>query len=298
MTVRIEERLAAWATARDDAALVAELEALTGRPPDGQRIERARRLFARVLELPRGLAIMTIHALCGALLRRFPLEAGVAPHFETIDDRTSQELIAEARERVLRAARNRDTPVGRALEVLAVTMADSSLNETIAEAMAARVELMASRNAAGGTVDALIAEVYRRLGVDAGWEPPEIVRRACCDGIFDAAGLAQLATAFTAGGKKQQEAAEGLLLWLNAAQADRTDLYQQHEAVFLTRPRARAATSAPTSSAASRRRWRASTTSSRPGLAWCATRCAPSASRAAARPSCTSPSPPSMLTRR
>ena len=171
-----------------------------------ERIERARRLFAQVLELPRGLAIMTIHALCGALLRRFPLEAGVAPHFETIDDRTSQELIAEARERVLRAARDRDTPVGRALEVLAVTMADGSLNETIAEAMAARVELVASRNAAGGTVDALIAAVYRRLGVDPGWEPPEIVRRACRDGIFDAAGLAQLATALR---RRRQEAAGG-----------------------------------------------------------------------------------------
>ena len=61
-------------------------------------------------------------------------------------------------------------------------------------------------------MDALIAAVYRRLGVDPGWEPPEIVRRACRDGIFDAAGLARLATAFAAGGKKQQEAAEGLLL--------------------------------------------------------------------------------------
>ena len=55
MTVRIEERLAAWATARDDAGLAAELEALTGEPPDAERLERARRLFARVLELPRGL---------------------------------------------------------------------------------------------------------------------------------------------------------------------------------------------------------------------------------------------------
>ena len=147
MTVRIEERLAAWATARDDPALVAELEALTGRPPDGQRIERARRLFARVLELPRGLAIMTIHALCGALLRRFPLEAGVAPHFETIDDRTSQELIAEARERVLRAARDRDTPVGRALELLAVTHGGRLARRDDRRGHGARVELMASRNA-------------------------------------------------------------------------------------------------------------------------------------------------------
>ena len=63
MTVRIEERLAAWATARDDADLALELEALTGSPPNADRMGRARRLFAQVLELPRGLAIMTIHAL-------------------------------------------------------------------------------------------------------------------------------------------------------------------------------------------------------------------------------------------
>ena len=73
----------------------------------------------------------------------------MAPHFETIDDRTSRELIAEAQQRVLRTARDRATPVGRALEILAVTMADASLSETIAEAMAARIELVASRSAAG-----------------------------------------------------------------------------------------------------------------------------------------------------
>ena len=56
------------------------------------------------LDLPLGLGIMTIHALCGALLRRFPLEAGVAPHFETIDERSAGELMQEALQQVLRAA--------------------------------------------------------------------------------------------------------------------------------------------------------------------------------------------------
>ncbi len=79
---------------------------------------------------------MTIHALCGALLRRFPVEADVAPHFETIDDRTSQELIAEARERVLRQAGTRDTPLGRAVETLAVTLSDGTLAEALVEALA------------------------------------------------------------------------------------------------------------------------------------------------------------------
>ena len=152
---------------------------------------------------------MTIHALCGALLRRFPLEAGVAPHFETIDDRTSRELIAEARERVLRAARDRATPLGRALRA-----PGGHAGGRHAERDAGRgpgrsgSSSCASRDACqGGTVDALIAAVYRAPRRRA---RPGSRRRSSAgparDGIFDAAGLARLAAAFAAGGKKQQEA--------------------------------------------------------------------------------------------
>ena len=38
-------------------------------------------LFARAIETPGGLRIQTIHSFCSALLRRFPLEAGVTPQF-------------------------------------------------------------------------------------------------------------------------------------------------------------------------------------------------------------------------
>ena len=54
----------------------------------------ARRLFARALETPGGLKIQTIHAFCESLLRRFPLEAGLSPNFDLLDDHASAQLRA------------------------------------------------------------------------------------------------------------------------------------------------------------------------------------------------------------
>ena len=106
MANRIAERLALWVV-MDDAALSAALDDLLGRPPSDEQRERARRLFARVLDTPGGMRIMTIHAFCQSLLRRFPLEAGVAPHFELLDDRRSEELLIEARDELLEEAGER-----------------------------------------------------------------------------------------------------------------------------------------------------------------------------------------------
>ena len=54
------------------------------------------------------MKIQTIHAFCQSLLRRFPLEAGVPPHFDVMDERSAEELLAEARDTVLAAARAAD----------------------------------------------------------------------------------------------------------------------------------------------------------------------------------------------
>ena len=86
MARRINAELGEW-TVLADADLHERLAELTGEiPPDGA-IGRARRLFARVLETPGGMKIMTIHAFCQSVLRRFPLEAGVVPHFRVLEDR-------------------------------------------------------------------------------------------------------------------------------------------------------------------------------------------------------------------
>jgi ATP-dependent helicase/nuclease subunit A len=89
MQNRLFRRLGRWAML-DEPLLRQELADLgvAGRIDD-EMLARARRLFARAIETPGGLKIQTIHAFCAALLRRFPLEAGVSPDFAELDDRSS-----------------------------------------------------------------------------------------------------------------------------------------------------------------------------------------------------------------
>ena len=92
MQNRLFRNLGAWAMMPDDQLPVA-LHALgVDRPFE---LRRARTLFARAIEAPGGLKIQTIHSFCAALLRQFPLEAGVSPSFQEMDDGATSRLLAE-----------------------------------------------------------------------------------------------------------------------------------------------------------------------------------------------------------
>ena len=102
MANRLQESLAGWAVA-DDAQLDRALAEL--RIPLGSATrDAARALFARVLDLPGGMRIGTIHAFCQSLLRRFPLEARITPHFTLVEDADARLTMERAREAVLAAA--------------------------------------------------------------------------------------------------------------------------------------------------------------------------------------------------
>ncbi|MFZ1429164.1 MAG: UvrD-helicase domain-containing protein, partial [Geminicoccaceae bacterium] len=211
----------------------AELLATTGEPADQVRLDRARRLFAQVLELPRGLGIMTIHALCGALLRRFPLEAGVAPHFETIDERSAGELMQEALQQVLRAGRDAATPLGRAMQALAVLLPETTLGETLAELLGQRLRLLRCRAAFQNDLEAMLAGIAQALGTEPGLEPASLEERACADGQYDAQGLLAAAQALARGSDKDAERGRGIATWLGAAPADRVRLLGGYKRWFL-----------------------------------------------------------------
>ena len=66
--------------------------------------KNARTLFARAIETPGGLKIQTIHSFCAALLRRFPLEAGVSPQFREMDDRAAKRLREDVLEELANAS--------------------------------------------------------------------------------------------------------------------------------------------------------------------------------------------------
>lgn len=84
MAIRLQTRLGRWVTL-PDTELDKELHALfVPCTPETRRMARA--LFADVLDLPGGMRIGTIHAFCQSLLRRFPLEAAMNPHFTVMEE--------------------------------------------------------------------------------------------------------------------------------------------------------------------------------------------------------------------
>ncbi|NOX39811.1 MAG: double-strand break repair helicase AddA [Alphaproteobacteria bacterium] len=96
MQNKLFERLGSWAMLPDDALtkMLAELGE-SGEALEAASLRRARTLFAAALETPGGLKIQTIHSFCAALLRRFPLEAGVSPNFKEMDERAGKKLRAD-----------------------------------------------------------------------------------------------------------------------------------------------------------------------------------------------------------
>ena len=97
MAARIQERLAYWVQA-SDKDVSQDLFAI-GQPDhlDPKTLERARTLFAEVIDAPGGgIRIQTIHSFCQALLASFPIEAGLVPGFRPLEEREQATLRREA----------------------------------------------------------------------------------------------------------------------------------------------------------------------------------------------------------
>ncbi|PIR39376.1 MAG: double-strand break repair helicase AddA [Alphaproteobacteria bacterium CG11_big_fil_rev_8_21_14_0_20_39_49] len=118
MANRINKNLMKW-VAVSKAELIKDITDLTGVVPDEKTLTLARRLFVSVLDTPDGLKIQTIHSFCQNLMRRFPLEAGIAPHFQVIDEQTSLELLKESRMRLLSKKDEHSDVVSKAINNIA-----------------------------------------------------------------------------------------------------------------------------------------------------------------------------------
>src|ERR1700744_6127509 len=103
MANRVTEALSRWAICSDDD-LRKDLDDLQGHAPKPEQLAEARRLFAQTLACPGGMRIRTIHAFCQEILRRFPIEAGLPPHFAVIEEIETRAFIEDMRDEVLRRA--------------------------------------------------------------------------------------------------------------------------------------------------------------------------------------------------
>ncbi len=124
MAGRINQRLARWVRAPEQD-LRADLVALHV-PVTRENLQRARTLFAKVLDAPGGgLRIQTIHGFCQSLLAAFPVEAGLTPGFRPLETREESALARETLAQLLVDAERegRDGPV-RAVGALSLRLGE------------------------------------------------------------------------------------------------------------------------------------------------------------------------------
>lgn len=95
MSARIRSRLLEWTTLSDER-LTESLTPFLGAKITPEKKQKARQLFFQVLKSTSGIRIQTIHGFCQFLLRSFPLEAGLLPHFQIMDDAQQKPLIEKA----------------------------------------------------------------------------------------------------------------------------------------------------------------------------------------------------------
>ncbi|MEE2761411.1 MAG: UvrD-helicase domain-containing protein, partial [Pseudomonadota bacterium] len=236
METRITDRLGRW-TMDQESELKEELRELLGVDPSKAEMDRARHLFALVLDTPGGMNIQTLHAFCQSLLRRFPLEAGIAPHFTLLDERDADELLFEAEDDLLRLARRATgEPLAQALSDVTLQIGDSERFMRLITSLArARGRLRRLLQEAGG-IQPLIARVRELLGISAGDSHASIAEAASKDDAFDQMGLQLCVDALAEGSKTDRERGQAIADWLAQAQRG-LDLFEDYASVYLTNAR-------------------------------------------------------------
>ncbi len=241
MALRINETLAQWATmpleaTNDKDGLTAILNRLLGRSPTEHDIEAARKLFAQVVDAPGGLKIMTIHAFCQSILGRFPLEAGLPPHFTVLTPDGARALMQQARDHVLKnSARDPQSDLNQALSHIAGSLNDEQFADLMAVLSGERQTLERLLKATQGA-DPLFHVMCGHLGLKPDITERELILNACRDEAFPVEELRAACRVLCGSkGKTDRENGEALADWLAAAPESRAAMIETYTGVFLTR---------------------------------------------------------------
>lgn len=227
MADRIHARLAAWVRF-EDRKLAKELTAL-GERNDPAMIERARRLFARVLDAPGGgLRIQTIHAFCQTLLAGFPAEAGLSPGFRPLEGREQAALARRTlAELFVQAERGGDLGLVADMQALSLRLGEDAA-ERYMQRCARDIEAL---EALGGR-EGIEARMRTALDVPLGDVEESIVAK-CCDDAFDINCLRQIAAANAAWGTGNGlKRADMIARWLAASPGERAVMVEELHTVW------------------------------------------------------------------
>jgi len=237
MSNRIASVLSEWLTLSDEN-LASKIMAITGQHPPQKDLTLARQLFARMLDTPGGMKIHTIHAFCQSVLGRFPLEAGLAPHFDLLSEQDTSDLLTQTKDAVIaRAHDGSDQDLADALGFIVGRVDEKSLSNLLKELTNARSEL-AHLMSTHGSLHRAITHTRRYLGLTEDETRESVIRDACEDKALNIPTLKAAAIALMDGkGGSDQNKRKGSVIrvWLDADIETRILSFDKYAAEYLTK---------------------------------------------------------------
>ena len=229
MADRLFTLLGKWALADDDA-LRKDLNELEGvdKKRSSAELANARKLFAQALETPGGLKIQTIHSFCESVLKRFPLEAGVAPGFTVFEETASVHLVNQTIEQTI--LNHSSATLSAAFTRLNRRYAPAALQDLISHTLISRQSLLRTLESAGGW-DGLVKKLPALLEVDPAETEDTILAKAIRS--IDKNLLERTKEIFAQGAKTAKGQAEGALSTFLTATSDH-EAFTALKSFFLT----------------------------------------------------------------
>lgn len=219
MAARINQVLARWVRA-DATVLAAELMAI-GADHGPETQERARRLFAEVLDCPGGgLRIDTIHAFAQWLLAAFPHEAGLLPGVKAMEDRDRALLLREVlADMLVDAERSNDAATLDGLAMLSLRLGPDAVEGWLLRCADARE----AWHGPGAWQPPMEGRVRELIGLAADASAADLAG-LCEDGIFDTDALQCCLAAYGQWGSATgQKSRDMIAAWLAAPAAERLE---------------------------------------------------------------------------
>lgn len=234
MSIRLTQRLSKWAICADEE-LEKELDNLQGHAIQVGQRERARRLFAETLSCPGGMRVQTIHSFAQEILGRFPLEAGLPPHFTVLEESESRTLRQEGMHDFLQElASGNDPELAQALKTLVGSLGEERFTFQLNEVMRQREkwdELLAKE----GSFETVCARIAEKLGLDPSDSEENLIAKACREESFDRAQLLSLGkTLVEKGAATAKKSGQFILTWLALNEEERFSCLPNYKQAFLT----------------------------------------------------------------
>ena len=232
MSERTAKILSTWVTDSEDA-LRKKITDLLDKEPHHHELTKARQLFARVIGAPGGMKVLTIHGFCQSVLKRFPLEAGLTPHFDLLTEEKKAQLLSNAQNVILSGlGGNVKSELSSALDFIIQQGHETTFPDLIKAVITDRAKIQHLIRSHNGVHNATAA-IQCLLGLQPSDTKLSIQGDISDDSNINTKELRAVAQTLAIGTKTEVKRSKAILSWLNSPLDRRLQHYEEYALVFL-----------------------------------------------------------------